>query len=135
MRTIVVAFACLALTACGTLFGTTPAPPPPQAFVVFFPGSSLDIPPDAQAIVRSAASQARNDPGQVVEVAGPSTKIAPHYNPGLAEPRIAAVERALIANGVAKDRIVRTEITTDQMKTDITGAQRVEIHLIQQAAK
>jgi hypothetical protein len=129
-----VVFACLALTACGT-FGGSPPPPPPQSYVVFFQGASLDIPPDAQTIVRSAASEARSNPQQVVEVAGPSTKIAPHYNPGLAEPRIAAVERALIANGVSQDRIVRAEITTDQMKTDITGAQRVEIHLVQKAAQ
>ncbi|HEY4113522.1 MAG TPA: hypothetical protein VGM17_05615 [Rhizomicrobium sp.] len=135
MRALTVAFACLALSGCGTFdFGSTP-PPPPQAYVVFFPGASLDIPPDAQAIVRSAAAEARGNPGQMVEVAGPSTRIAPHYNPGLAEPRIAAVERALIANGVPQDRLVRTEITTDRMKTDITGAQRVEIHLVQKAAQ
>jgi hypothetical protein len=135
MRALTVAFACLALSGCGTFFGSAPPPPPPQAYVVFFQGSSLDIPPDAQAIVRSAASEARGKPDQMVQVAGPSTKIAPHYNPGLAEPRIAAVERALIADGVPQNQIVRTEITTDQMKTDITGAQRFEIHMVQQPAK
>ena len=133
MRNIAIPFACLALSACGSLgFGSSE--PPPRAYVVFFPGSSLDIPPDAQTIVRSAASEARGKPDQIVEVAGPSTKVAPHYNPGLAEPRIAAVERALIADGVPQNRIVRAEITTDHLKTDITGAQRVEIHLVQHAA-
>jgi outer membrane protein OmpA-like peptidoglycan-associated protein len=134
MRAITIAIACFALAGCES-FGFGDAKGPPPAYVVFFPGSSLDIPPDAQGIVRTAAQSARTDPGQIVEVAGPSTKIAPHYNPGLAEPRIAAVERALIANGVPKDHIVRAELTTEKLKTDITGAQRVEIHLVQHSAQ
>jgi len=117
---------CLVLAGCGTLFSSEP----PPAYVVFFADNSLDIAPDAQAIVKSAAAKANLNPGQMVAVAGPSTKVAPGYNPGLAEPRIAAVERALIAAGVPSNRLVRASLTTGNAKVDVTGAQRVEIRLV-----
>lgn len=117
---------CLVLAGCGTLFNSEP----PPAYVVFFADNSLDIAPDAQAIVKSAAAKANLNPGQMVAVAGPSTKVAPGYNPGLAEPRIAAVERALIAAGVPSNRLVRASLTTGNAKVDVTGAQRVEIRLV-----
>ena len=129
MRTIF-ALTCLALAGC-TVFGPSQ---PPAAYVVFFPGSSLDVPPDAHGIITGAASEARMHPDQVVEVAGPSTKIAAGYNPGLAQPRINAVVRALEAQGIPENRIVQSSLTTTDVKTDITGAQRVEIHLVQQPA-
>jgi outer membrane protein OmpA-like peptidoglycan-associated protein len=125
MRSTVFIF-CLLLAGCGTLFNSEP----PPAYVVFFPDNSLDITPDAQAIVKSAAAKASFNPGQMVAVAGPSTKIAPGYNPGLAEPRIAAVERALVAAGVPTSRLVRASLTTANAKVDATGAQRVEIRLV-----
>lgn len=117
---------CLLLAGCGTWFNSEP----PPAYVVFFPDSSLEIPPDAQTIVKSAAAKASLNAGQMVVVAGPSTKIAPGYNPGLAEPRIAAVERALVAAGIPSTRLVRASLTTADAKVDITGAQRVEIRLV-----
>ncbi|HEY2033853.1 MAG TPA: hypothetical protein VGH02_09235, partial [Rhizomicrobium sp.] len=73
---------------------------------------------------------------EMVQVTGPSTKIAPGYDPSLAEPRIEAVESTLIADGISKDRLVRASLTTKDVnvKADPSGAQRVEIRLIDKPA-
>jgi hypothetical protein len=72
----------------------------------------------------------------MVQITGPSTKIAPGYDPSLAEPRIQAVEAALVADGVSEDRLVRASLTTTDVnvKADASGAQRVEIRVIDKPA-
>jgi len=115
----------LALAAC-----TTAPRNPPPAYVVFFPNNSIVIPADGASIIASAAADARAHGDKMVEVAGPSTKIAPGYNPGLAAPRISAVEHALMVAGVDPKRLARTSLTTGDVKAGNTGAQRVEIRLV-----
>ena len=115
----------LALAAC-----TTAQQSPPAAYVVFFSNNSTAIPPDGATIIAGAAADARAHGDKSVAVAGPSTKIGPGYDPGLAEPRIAAVEHALVAAGVDQKRLVRTSLTTGDLKVGSTGAQRVEIRLV-----
>lgn len=115
----------LALAACSTAWRTSPA-----AYVVFFPNNSIAIPTDGAAIIASAAADAKAHSDKMVEVAGPSTKVAPGYNPGLAAPRIAAVEHALMVAGVDPKRLVRSSLTTGDLKGGSTGAQRVEIRLV-----
>jgi outer membrane protein OmpA-like peptidoglycan-associated protein len=105
---------------------------PPSVFVVFFPDHSTDLTSDGQEIARSVAAAAHLSPEKVVQLTGPSTMIAQGYDPSLAEPRMQAVQQILQMDGVSPDRIVRASETTDgvNMKSDPSGAQRVEIRLI-----
>lgn len=105
---------------------------PPDVFVVFFFDQSTDLSPDGRQIIDKVAAAAHLSPEKIVQLTGPSTKVTPGYDPGLAEPRIHAVELALQANGVSPDRMVRSAETTDAVKlaTDPSGAQRVEIRLV-----
>jgi hypothetical protein len=105
---------------------------PPDVFVVFFFDRSTDLSPDGHQIVDKVAAAAHLSPEKIVQITGPSTKVMPGYDPGLAEPRIHAVELALQADGVSPDRMVRSSETTDAVKlaTDPSGAQRVEIRLV-----
>jgi hypothetical protein len=105
---------------------------PPAVFVVFFFDASTDLSADGHQIVDKVAAAAHLSPEKIVQLTGPSTKAAPGYDPSLAEPRIHAVELALIHDGVSPERIVRSSETTDSVKlaTDPSGAQRVEIRLV-----
>ena len=79
----------------------------------FFVGHSVTMTPDARAIVATAAA-ARSRRAQI-QVAGPNTKVTPHYDPGLAQPRIDLIVNALVADGVPKDKIVRTSLPSDKV--------------------
>jgi outer membrane protein OmpA-like peptidoglycan-associated protein len=105
---------------------------PPSVFVVFFPDRSTDLTPAGQEIARSVAAAAHLSPEKTVQLTGPSTVITQGYDPSLAEPRMHAVEQVLQMDGVSPDRIVRASETTDGMniKSDPSGAQRVEIRLV-----
>ena len=116
---------CTLLAACSTMKST-----PPQAYVVFFAGSSVAMPPEAATIISNAAADAQLHPMDRVEVSGPSTKAAAGYNPAAAESRIAAVERALVSAGVNANRLIRTSLETGAAKVDAAGAQRVEIRMV-----
>lgn len=127
MRKLLIALAVLSLSGCAHFMTN-----PPPVLVVFFPDHQVALTQDGKKIVDDAASAAKVSGAQLVELTGPSTKIAAGYDPSLAEPRIAAVEAELVADGVAKDRLVRASETTDgvNMKSDPTGAQRVEIRFV-----
>ena len=129
MRKILIVATALLVAGCSSM---TFLSGPPSVFVVFFPEQSTDLTPAAREIANNVATAAHGDPGKVVQLTGPSTKIAPGYNPSLAEPRIHAVELALQADGVSPDRMVRASETTDgvDVKSDPSGAQRVEIRLV-----
>jgi len=129
MRKILAFTILLTLCGCGT-FGMFSGPPP--VYVVFFPDRTTTLTSDGQTIVTHAAQAAMAHGSQSVSIAGPSTKVAPGYDPALAEPRMEAVEAALIAQGVARSRLIRASETTDgvNVKSDPSGAQRVEIRLV-----
>ncbi|MGA9796513.1 MAG: OmpA family protein [Rhizomicrobium sp.] len=129
MRKILVLVAALAVAGCSAWNFVSG---PPSVFVVFFPDRSTDLTPAGQQIARSVAAAAHLSPEKTVQITGPSTVIVPGYDPGLAEPRMHAVEQVLQMDGVSPDRIVRASETTDgaKMKTDPSGAQRVEIRLV-----
>jgi hypothetical protein len=128
MRKILALSLALSLSGCGTF---TFLSGPPSVFVVFFPDHSIQLTADGQKIVGDVATAAKMHGGETVQITGPSTKIAPGYDPSLAEPRIKAVEAALVADGIPQARLVRTSETSDgvNMKSDPTGAQRVELRL------
>jgi hypothetical protein len=123
----------LAVAACGTL-GPPAAPPSPGAtYVVIFPKAKLSIGREAAMVINRAAADANLHATKRVRVAGPPVIATPGYNPGLAAPRIQAVERALIAAGVDETRIVRGSLSAEISRAGANGAQRVEIHLLDNA--
>lgn len=131
MRRISILLVILTLGGCGT-FGFSE----PPVYVVFFPDHQTALTADGANIVRHVAADARLKGMEMVQVTGPSTKITRGYDPSLAEPRIEAVEVALVADGVSKDRLARTSLTTTDVnvKADPSGAQRVEIRLVDRPA-
>jgi outer membrane protein OmpA-like peptidoglycan-associated protein len=131
MRKILVLAAAAMLVAGCTMYNNFVSGPP-SVFVVFFPDRSTDLTPAGQEIARSVAAAAHLSPEKVVQLTGPSTVIAPGYDPSLAEPRMEAVQHILQMDGVSPDRIVRSSETTDgvNVKSDPSGAQRVEIRLV-----
>ena len=133
MRKVFVFVSLLALTGCGTMNFLSS---PPPVYVVFFPDHDMALSGDALDIVRKAAADAKIKNADMVQITGPSTKIAPGYDPSLAEPRMEAVEAALVADGVSKDRLVRASLTTTDVnvKADASGAQRVEIRVVDKPA-
>jgi len=72
------------------------------------------------------------DEGTVAQMLANSSTVT-----ALAEPRIKLVENALVADGIPAERIVRASETTDglNVKSDPTGAQRVEIRLVDRRVK
>lgn len=130
MRWASLTFLCLALAACGSL-RPPPAPPSPEStYVVVFPKTGVNIGREAAAVINRAAADANLHSKKKVRVAGPPIIATPGYNPGLAAPRIQAVERALIAAGVDEGRIVRGSLSAGTSRAGANGAQRVEIHVI-----
>lgn len=134
MRRLFAGLLVLGVAACGSMNkGTGPAegtPATPQAYIVFFVGHSVELTDDGRKIVASAAREAKGMGVKMVQLSGPSTQVTPHYDPGLAAPRIKLVEDELIADGVAKDKIVLTSLPTDDVKVNTSGAQRVEIRIL-----
>jgi hypothetical protein len=133
MRKFLILALALGLTGCGT-FGFMSGPP--AVFVVFFPDHSTTLTADGQKIVGDVATAAKMHGGETIQLTGPSTKVAPGYDPSFAEPRIRAVEAALMADGIAQSRLQRASETTDgiNVKSDPSGAQRVEIRLVERPA-
>jgi hypothetical protein len=133
MRKFIVLAIVFGLTGCGTMDFLSSAPP---VYVVFLPDHQTALTADGADIVRHAAADAKLKGADMVQITGPSTKIASGYDPSLAEPRMEAVEAMLIADGVPKDRLVRASLTTTDVnvKADPSGAQRVEIRVIDKPA-
>lgn len=130
MRPLILAVFCSLLCSCAALNPWSETPP---VYVVFFAGTDTALSADAKAIVDNAALKARLKPKAMVQIAGPKTEIAPGYDPKSAQPRIDAVINELIAAGVAKEKLVQTSLTTDDAKVDKSGAQRVEIRILDDA--
>ncbi len=126
----------MGVAACGSMNGgdkNAPASQPvsPQVYPVFFVGHSVEMTESARKIVASAARAAKEMGVSMIQLSGPSTQVTPHYDPGLAEPRIKLIENELVADGVAREKIVRTSLPTDKVQVvDTSGAQRVEIRVV-----
>lgn len=133
MRKLIALALFFGLTGCGTFDFMSGAP---TVYVVFFSDHSTVLTGDANKIVANAAADAKLHNARIVQLSGPSTKIAPGYDPSLAEPRIHGVELALIADGIAQNRLMRASETTDgvNVKSDPSGAQRVEIRVVDRPA-
>jgi outer membrane protein OmpA-like peptidoglycan-associated protein len=133
MRKLIALTLFVGLGGCSTFDFLSPAP---SVYVLFFPDHSTVLTQDGRHIVDHIADDAKNKSAKLLQITGPSTQVTPGYDPSLAEPRIDAVEAALLADGISKDRMVRTSETTDGLNVthDPSGAQRVEIRLVDKAA-
>jgi hypothetical protein len=133
MRKIIALTLFAGLGGCGTFNFMSSQP---QVYVAFFPDHSVALTDTAQHIVDHAAAEAKMQGAKTVQITGPSVKVAPGYDPALAEPRMEAVEARLIADGVPKSRLARASETTDGINIahDPSGAQRVEIRLVDRPA-
>lgn len=124
----------LGMAACGTMNkGSGPRegePAAPQAYIVFFVGHDVTLTDDGRKIVAAAAREAKGMGVKMVQLTGPSTQVTPHYDPGLAAPRIKLVQDELVADGVPQDKIALTSLPTDGVQVDTSGAQRVEIRVL-----
>jgi len=103
----------------------TEAPRP--AVTVFFTEDSAALGQEAQEVVRGAAAAARGATGPVTVLgfAGPVGGVA--YNRALSEARAQAVADALIAGGVARDRVRIVPRGPVPFEAVPTESRRVEI--------
>jgi hypothetical protein len=135
MRWLVAGLLVMGVAACGSMNGGnkgSPASQPvsPQVYPVFFVGQSVELTENGHKIVAAAARAAKEMGVNMVQLSGPSTQVTPHYDPGLAEPRIKLVENELVADGVAREKLVRTSLPTEGAMVNTSGAQRVEIRVL-----
>src|SRR4051812_40482448 len=100
MKPALLLFAVLALASCQSA-----SPSLPATFIVFFHSGSTELTPEAQTAIAQAATAAQaSRPSHVAIASG----VAQGDNLRLAEPRYQAVQRALIARGVAAASIARS---------------------------
>jgi outer membrane protein OmpA-like peptidoglycan-associated protein len=111
------------LLAAALLAGCQSTPPAPATFIVFFTSGSAELTPDAQAAIGRAAEAARGGVSQVAIASG----VAQGDNLKLAEPRYLAVQRALVARGVAERLIARSSLPDTGVNSGPTADTRVEI--------
>ena len=133
LRRTLLAAPALALAACRSSTGDgaarTPQGPLP---VVFFTDDSAAMGPEARAVIAEAAERARARPGASVAVRGftaPDGVASPGFSRSLAEARARNGADALVAGGVARDRIriqPRGNVPFEMMPVE---SRRVEIHL------
>ncbi|MGH6889598.1 MAG: hypothetical protein ACREHF_10450 [Rhizomicrobium sp.] len=127
MRRIAAILLLFALAGCGSFAWLTGSAP---VYAVFFDDGSIVLTAAGKSIVDHAADDARHHPGAMVEISGPSTKAATGYDPAVSEARIHLVEQSLIQDGIAPQRLFRASSPAGKVKAGATGAQRVEIRLV-----
>jgi outer membrane protein OmpA-like peptidoglycan-associated protein len=123
MRIAVALVICLALASCAT---STKAPP--TTFLIYFPPNSALLLPNAARVLNELAADA-NRRNAMVEVSGPTAKRGKHRKPSLAEQRTVVVEHALIAAGVAEERVqlVKPPLVT---RTRDPAGEPVQVRLV-----
>ena len=87
---------------------TPAAPPPPAArtYLVFFDFDRSDITPEAAAIIRQAADDAKRGNVRLIVATGHADRSGPtDYNQRLSERRAASVKAALVREGIAASTI------------------------------
>ena len=100
--------------------------PLPATYIVFFQSGSAELTGDANASIAQAAEGVRRShPSQIAIASG----VARGDNLRLAEARYQAVQRALIARGVAAASIVRSSLPDAALPTGAAADTRVEIIL------
>lgn len=113
------------------LAGCKTAPPStPRTYLVFFHSDSADLSPEARQVVDQAAAGVTAFKPSTVAVASFADKVGtPAYNQHLSERRVAAVEQALVADGVSPGLLLRVPLAEAEAANQGTGDRRVEIRL------
>jgi len=102
MRRAPLSLLLLALPAC-SLFG-----PSGPRYVVFFQERSAQLDAPARAVIAQVAKRANAEPAAPVEVRGHTDSAgSPRADVLLSRERVESVADALVADGVAPDRLVR----------------------------
>ncbi|MEQ1754411.1 MAG: OmpA family protein [Micropepsaceae bacterium] len=85
------------------------APPPPRQFLVFFGFNKSNLTADAQGVIASAASAAKEFGSASVKVVGHADTVgSDKYNQHLSENRSHAVKAALVNEGIEPGKITAT---------------------------
>jgi len=109
------------LSGCA-LFG-----PGTARYAVFFPERSAQLDAAAQGVIAQAAGRARDDPDARVRVVGYTDSAgSPQADVALSRQRAQAVADALVADGVAASRLVRTGRGQTGEDPDV-ASRRVEV--------
>lgn len=103
-----------------------------RSYVVFFESNDVTLTPEAREIVKAAADRARHSHAALVTIAAPTTRVVAGYNPAVAGPRIALIQRELVANGVPSNRVAQGVASSEAM-VPLVGAERVEIRVLPNA--
>ena len=103
MRLVSLLCVLLALAACSGFGAGGPS------FLVYFPERSAKLDAEAQKVVAAAANRAKDQPTAGVDVVGYTDSAgSPQADVLLSQQRARNVADALVANGVAANRVVRS---------------------------
>lgn len=92
------------------------APPPMREFVVYFDFDKATLTPEAHSIIGQAAASAKQAPMTHIAVTGHTDTVGTdQHNQGLSERRAAAVQQALVAQGVPADQIATSGVGKTQL--------------------
>ncbi len=109
-----------------------PAPAAAQAAVVLFETGSKDIGADGQAALKAMAEFLGTNSAAKVAISGYTDSSGdPAKNEELAKERAQAVQAALVAGGVAEDRIALQKPEVITGSGDADEARRVEVRVVQ----
>lgn len=129
-RLFLLALPLLAVAACATNSDMPPGESR-QAFVVFFEDRSAQLDNAAKASIHEAAELARRYAAVKLVVAGfADPEGAPEANRTLSRQRARAVADALIANGVARDRLSVTARGVTDFTMSPVESRRVEVRAV-----
>ena len=94
------------------------AAPAPAAreFTVYFDTGKATLSTEARSVIQQAAAAAKQAPMTHIAVTGHTDTVGTaHYNQGLSDRRAAAVQKALIADGVSANEIVTKGVGESQL--------------------
>jgi len=126
LASVAIGFGLLGLSASQN---ATAATAKSQSFVVFFENNQTTLTPEGREIVKAAAQRARHSHANLITLAAPATAVVAGYDPSLASPRVALVQKELIANGVPEAEVSRAAVSNDA-KVPLVGVERVEIRVV-----
>ncbi len=118
------------LTLCAFVSGCAAFTTDDMHYSVFFPPHSAELDPQGEVTVQTAATVAKKNLTLPITLAGYASPPNPADNDVLSAQRAAAVQHALVADGVAANRIVtQANGTADPNGLPNLSVQRVDISI------